>query len=350
MGAIRVGIDGELDACKGYVVITVLLDLESAGRGRVHADGSRRHDLRGSRAEKDLLQAVIGRHIRGHVLKRAGVLACCGDVEGLTGKRGVRRDRQDFALRAGITGDGDTSGETGGIEHVAAVDVGQLHRGLPGELIAGLGECQRRGRELDVMGQRFLVSCHLEQLVCPFEDVFIPTLCTDIGRMRLAVGEGVATGLAVFGEPEADRVRGRLSCLVLSKTVGRVAGVTVHEDRLQTGEGVCTENLRRGGRGISRAVGIAVCVFDAIADLTGAFNPMLGRIQILPFGAVVILQIIEGAVGLALNRDVLRERLFICRCNRRHEREQGNQAHKECQDFCGGVFHVGVLFSFRGII
>jgi len=347
---IGIGIDSELNACKGYVVITVLLDLESAGCRRVHADGSRRHNLCGGRAKKDLLQAVVGRYIRGHVLKRTGVLAGCGDIEGLSSQRGVRRDRQDFTLRAGITGDGDASGETGSIERVTAVDVGQLHRGLPGELITGLGERQCAGSELDVMRQRFLVSRHLKQLVSPFEDVFIPALCTDIGRVRLAVGEGVAAGLAVFGEPETDRVGGRLPSFVLGKTVWRVAGVTVHQDRLEAGESVCAKHLRRCGRGVSCAVGIAVRVFNAVANLTGTFNPMLRGVQILPLGAVVILQIVEGAVGLALNRDVLRKRLFICRCNRRHESEQGNQAHKECQDFCEGVFHVGVLFSFRDMI
>ena len=97
-------------------------------------------------------------------------------------------------------------------------------------------------------------------------------------------------------------------------------------------------------------MGIAIRVFDAIADLSGRFNPMLGRVQVLPFGAVVILQIIEGAVGLALDRDRLLERLFVRECDGGHEREHGNQAHKECQDLCEGVFHVGVLFSFRGKI
>ena len=56
---VSVGIDSELDACKGDVVITELLDLESAGRRRVNANGCRRHDLRRDRTKKDLLQAVI---------------------------------------------------------------------------------------------------------------------------------------------------------------------------------------------------------------------------------------------------------------------------------------------------
>ena len=63
---------------------------------------------------------------------------------------------------------------------------------------------------------------------------------------------------------------------------------------------------------------------------------------------------IEGLEGIRVSvvfqEDRLLEGFFICRCNSRHEREHGNQAHEQCQEFCEGVFHVGVLFSFRGMI
>ena len=91
-------------------------------------------------------------------------------------------------------------------------------------------------------------------------------------------------------------------------------------------------------------------MFDAVTDLTGGFDPMLGRIQVLPLGAIVILQIVEGAVRLTFDRDILRKRFFIRGCDSRHEGEYGNHAHKECKEFCESLSHGFVCFPFLVLI
>ena len=343
----RVRIDAELDPGQRCIGIAVLLDLKLAGSGGVDAEGSGGHDLSGVGAEKDLLEAVVGGNVRRHVLQSAGVLAGCRDGEGLARCGQWRGDRQGLALPSREAGEGHAGGQAGGIQGVPGVDVGQIDRG--GAAVAGAGPVQGQGgrRELDGVTQGFLIPGHLEQLIRPFEDMFVSQLGTDLIGMGTAVGERIAAGFAVFTEPEPDRVGRRLSRFVLREAIRCVAGIAVHEDGLKTGQRVRSKHGGRRRGGIRRAVGVAGGMLDTVADLAGGFDPVAGRIQILPATAAVILQVVKGVVTLRLDRYILRERAIRMGGTHGCEGEQADQAQGEGQDTGDSSLHLFFLSHIK---
>ena len=183
-----------------------------------------------------------------------------------------------------------------------------------------------------------MVSCHLEQFICPRQNVFIPGLRTDRVRMSLAVGEAVRTGLTVFREPETDGVSGRLSCFVLGETVRSVTRIAVHEDRLQARKCVRAEHGRRSCRRVGIGVRIAVRMLDTVTDLTGTFDPVLRGVQVFPLTIGIVFQIVESGVCLGFDGDGIIT-VRGC-CLRRNEREQRDKAKRECHEFNECLFHV----------
>ena len=234
--------------------------------------------------------------------------------------------------------------QAGRVQSVPGVDVGQLHGG--GAAVPGAGPVQGQGggHKLNGMVQGLLIPGHLEKFIRPFQNVLISQLSPDLIGMGTAIGEGVAAGFTVLAEPEPDCVGRRLPGLILRKSVRRVAGVAKHEDGLKPRKGVRTEYRGRWCGGVRSAMGIAGGMLNTVADLTGGLDPVAGRIQILPATVAVILEIVKGAVCLALDRYALGEGVVRMGGTQGHERKQAEQTHTECQD--AGDNSVHFFFPF----
>ena len=346
-GAGSVRIDAELDPGQRCIGIAVLLDLKLSGSGGVDAEGSAGHDLSGVRAKEDLLKAVLGGDIRRHVLQGTGVLAGGRDGEGLAGGGQRCGDRQGLTLPSRESGERHARRQAGGIQGVPRVDVGQINRG--GAAVPGAGPVQGQGRgcELNGMVQGLLIPGHLEELVRPFEDMFVSQLGPDLIGVSAAIGERIAAGFAVLTEPEPDRVGRRLSRFVLREAIRRIAGIAIHEDGLKTGQRVRSKHRGRRRSGIRRAVGVAGGMLDTVAYLAGGFDPVAGRIQILPATAAVILQVVKGIVTLRLDRHVLRECAICMGGTHGREGEQADQAQCEGQDMGDSSLHLFFLSHIK---
>ena len=158
------------------------------------------------------------------------------------------------------------------------------------------------------MAHGLFVPCHLQKFIRPGKHMLISFLSPDIARMLLPVRKPVRSLLAVFAEPEPDRVRRRLPGLILRKPFRRVARISEHQDRLQPRERLRPEDRRRRSRRIRRSVGIALFVFDAVAHLPRRSDPVLRRVEIMPRPVRIVFKIIELAVLFRFDR----YRLFRC--------------------------------------
>ena len=180
------------------------------------------------------------------------------------------------------------------------------------KLIAGFGQRQRGRGELNIMAESLFISRHLEKFVGPRQNVFVAFLRADIRRMSFAVGETVRARLAVFAQPESNRIGRRLSGFIFRKAVRYVAGVAIHQDGLQACKRIGREHLRRCGSRIRCAMRIAFGMFDTIADLTGGFDPVTRSVEVFPLAGTVVFEVIESVVLFGFDRHVLRIG-FVCK-------------------------------------
>ena len=301
--AFMVGIDAELDAAEERAVIALLDDAETAERLGVDGNGSGGNDLCGRGAHKHVLKIVSVGDICRHVRYAAGVPALSGKHEGAAVKGLSSGNSERIVAGTGVAVNGHAGGKLGGVEGIAAVDVCKRYSGLTGVDAAVLGEPERSGIESDVVLNSIPVPRVLEELIRPGKHVLVAGLGADPVGMRGAVREAEGTGFALLGEPETDRVGSRLTGFVIGKTLGKVAGISVHEYRLQAFESSRAEERRGRGLGVAVAVGVALGVLDTVDDLTGLHYPVARCIEVLPCAVGVILQVIERAVILRLDRN-----------------------------------------------
>lgn len=299
----KVGVNAELDAGKEGAVIALLYDAQTSEGFCVDGNGSGGNDLCGRGAHEHVLKIVSVGDICRHVRYAAGVPALSGKHEGAAVKGLSGGNSERIVAGTGVAVNGHAGGELRGVEGIAAVDVCKRYSGLTCVDAAVLGEPERSGIESDVVLNSIPVPRVLEELVCPGKHVLVAGLGADPVGMSGAVREAEGTRFALLGEPETDRVGSRLTGFVIGKALGKVAGIAVHEYRLQAFESSRAEERRGRGLGVAVAVGVALGVLDTVDDFTGLHYPVARRIEVLPCAVGVILQVIERTVILRLDRN-----------------------------------------------
>ncbi len=173
-------------------------------------------------------------NIRSDVFKASCVFSRCGYGKLFAGCRHGRSNRKRIVLCAGKAGDAHSGRECR-----------RKSKGIPGLMFVSCTVvcpvkstavlCQGDGgrSKSDAVRQCLSVSRHLKQLIRPCQHMLIARFGTDVGGIGLSVCEVVRAGFAVLTEPETDSACGSLSCLINSEAAWRVAGVSIHQNRLK---------------------------------------------------------------------------------------------------------------------
>ena len=199
------------------------------------------------------------------------------------------------------------------------------------------GHGDRRGVELDGVRHFETGTGFVQQFIRPLEHMLISALCTDTVGMLLPIREIIALRFALFRQPESQGVRGCLPCFICGESCGCVIRVAVHKDRIQTRQGTC----RKDGIGRSCNVGIAVrvlrCMLHAVDDFARLLDPVFRCVEIVPIAVLVVLEVVERAVRLALDGDGR----WCCKCCHGQACNEQQDAQQQCFD--SGFVHVFFL-------
>ena len=144
-----------------------------------------------------------------------------------------------------------------------------------GKLHGGRGEVYAVGQVLPCAG-------FCKQLIGIFKHMLISALgpyCVGVGT---AIGKVIRVAFALFRKPEAQGVCCCLPCFVIREAGGFIVGIAIHEYGVYTGKRTPRKDGGWGSFGICLAMRVPCGMLHAVDYFACLFNPMAGRIQVVP--------------------------------------------------------------------